>query len=185
MRILPRPALLVTAWVLIGSSVASASQNDREYIFVDDEGHLVLRLVAAGPGELPPVQRNEVLNQEFSIMVHDRMHADLRFESEALDADWATTMEPRLQRLLGDAVADFPAVEVECRAVNCRILLEQAERFSITEHQQRIGQLQAIIESYIGANPSSFDPAFIMAGYEQASQTPMIKIFLQRAADAP
>ena len=172
------PTLLV-----LGLPLAGASQNDREFIFTDDEGHLVLRLVAAGPGALPPLQANEVLNQEFSIMVHDRMHADLRFESEPLDADWAAAMEPRLTALLGTPGSDFPAIDIECRSSNCRIVLEQSMRWTIPEHQRQLAALQSVIENYIGANPTSFDPAFIMAGYEQASQTPMIKIFLQRAGD--
>ena len=175
-------AALVSALIALGWARTGVSEDDREFIFTDDEGHLVLRLVAAGRGELGPVQRNEVLNQELSVMVHDRMHADIRFESEPLDADWASEMELRVRHILGDAATRFSDLEVECRTSTCRILLEQTTRLTISEHQQQLEQLQAVIENYIGNDPASFDPGFVMAGYEQASQTPMIKVFLQRAS---
>lgn len=53
-------------------------------------------------------------------MVHDRLHADLSFENEPRDPEWASSMEPEIERHVERTAPAFSDLYVECRAASCR-----------------------------------------------------------------
>ena len=165
--------------VLVICSRQAAAQDDRDYVFTDEEGHLVLRFAGAG-SVLDSDQRDEIFNAEFSSMVHDRLRADLRFDTEPVDSAWAGSMAPRIERHLREAGLDFSTMNVECRSVSCRLVLEHTRRLPISEHRSLRGHVQLVIQALIEADPSSFEPVFLIAAYDQEGETPHIKAFLQR-----
>jgi hypothetical protein len=158
----------------------AAAQNDRDFVFTDDEGYLVIRFVRMGPQGLNETQRDEVLDQEFSTMIHDRLRADLRFEDEPIDSNWAAWAEPEIQKLIVKMPPGFSSVNVQCRSASCRIVLEHPSRLSIAEHQSLMGTVEGVIQEFVDANPSTFDPAFMMTAYDQESETPHVKAFIRR-----
>lgn len=172
--------LLVAAWPPLATT-----QDDRDFVFTDEDGHLVLRFAGSEPGGLEPDQIDEIVNAEFSTMVHDRLRADLRFDTEPLDSEWADRMEPRIAMYLREARPDFrptfPDITVECRSASCRVLLEHTRRLQVSEHQLLMGSVQRALQAFIEANPASFEPVFLMAAYDQELEVPHIKAFLRRA----
>lgn len=172
--------LLVAAWPL-----PATPQDDRDFVFTDEDGHLVLRFAGSEPGGLEPDQVDEIVNAEFSTMVHDRLRADLRFDTEPMDPEWADRMEPRIARRLRETGPDFrsifPDITVECRSASCRVLLEHTRRLPVSEHRLLMGNVERALQAFMEANPGSFEPVFLMAAYDQALEAPHIKAFLRRA----
>ena len=168
--------LALALWPQLG-----ATQDERDFVFTDDEGHLVLRFAGSEPGGLDTDQRDEIVNAEFSSMVHDRLRADIRFDSEPVDSEWADSMEPRIERHVRETGPEFSAIEVRCRSASCRLVLEHTGRLRISEHQSLMGNVQLVIQAFMEANPASFEPVFLIAAYDQERETPHIKAFLRRA----
>jgi hypothetical protein len=171
--------------VIVGWPLLAAAQDERDYVFTDEDGHLVLRFAGSDPGGLEPDQFDEILNAEFSQMVHDRLRADLRFDTEPVDAEWADRMESRIAMDLGDMDLDFWSlfldIIVECRSASCRLLLEHNHRLDVSGHRSLMGRVQSGLQSLLDANPGSFEPVFLMAAYDQQLEVPHIKAFLRRA----
>jgi len=159
----------------------AATQDERDFVFTDDEGHLVLRFVGAELSGLDANQREEIVNAEFSAMVHDRLRADIRFDSEPDDSEWADLMEPRIERHVRETGPEFLAIEVRCRSASCRLLLEHTRRLQVSEHRLLMGSVQRALQAFMEVNPASFEPVFLMAAYDQEFEIPHIKAFLGRA----
>lgn len=157
-------------------------QNDRDFVFRDEDGHLLLRFVNLPPAGLSTTQRDDVLNSEFSTMVHDHLRADLRFEAEPPDAVWAAAMEPQIDSYLEDRLEGFSSTMVECRAASCRMVLEHTTRYALHEHEIILGEVQRVIQAFLDAHPEDFERAFMIAAYEQQGFLPHIKAFISRTA---
>jgi hypothetical protein len=166
------------------SAQPPATGGERDFVFTDDDGHLVLRFVGAGPGAPDRHQRDEILNQEFSVMIHDDLRADLQFESERVDAEWAALTEPRIEARADQVRSAFSAIEIECRSTTCRLMLEHADRRSVREHQQLIAFVQDALAPLVGSESSGFERSYLIAAYEQRAEAPLIKVYLRRTTDA-
>ena len=166
--------LLAAAW-----SPGASAGDERDFIFTDDEGHLVLRFAGSGPGGPDIHELEEVVNQSFSVMVHDRLRADLLFEAEAVDPAWAASTEPRVRSQVGALGRRFSSIDVECRSASCRVLLEHVERLDVAEHQALVDVVQGTLEPLIGG--AGFTPVFLIAAYEQQFERPLVKVYLRRA----
>jgi hypothetical protein len=162
--------------------LCSSAQDNRDFVFQDEDGHLVLRYAGAPFGGLSDDQIDEILDAEFSVMVHDRLRADLRFDAEPIDSRWAGVTEPGIGKHVSDMEFGLSAVTVECRSVSCRLVLEHG-RVQISEHQGMLLQVQRALQSFIEAHPSSFEPVFLIAAYDQLAETPSSKAYLRRASD--
>jgi hypothetical protein len=160
----------------------AAAQGDRDFVFNDEDGHLVLRFVGAGR-ELDSNQRDEIVNAELSAMVHDRLRADLRFDVEPIDPEWAGPAQTRIQTYLSDAALEYSTLTIECRSATCRIVFEHLTRLGISEHQSLMSSVQGLLEKFIKTHPASFEPVILMTAYDQANQTPHIKAFLSRTVE--
>lgn len=161
-----------------------AAPADRDFVFTDDEGHLVLRFVGAGPGAPSTHQRDEIMNQEFSIMVHDDLRADLVFEAERIDSEWAAVMEPRIESQAAGIRHAFSAIEIECRSESCRLMMEHSDRLSVVEHQQMIGLVQEALAPLVESDSSGLNSTYLIAAYEQGPEIPLIKVYLRRTTNA-
>jgi hypothetical protein len=160
------------------------TQSDRDYVFTDVDGHLVIRFAGTGAAGLTPVQADEILDQEFSTMIHDRLRADLLFEDEPRDREWAQSMEPQIEKHVKHAGPEFSDILAECRAASCRVIMEQPGRWSVPEHQAVLETVQESLEAFIAARRQDFEPVFMITAYYQESETPHIKAFLRRAGRA-
>jgi hypothetical protein len=156
------------------------AQQARDFVFTDEEGHLVLRFAGVAPGALEQGQIDEIINVQMSTMVHDRLRADIEFEAESIDRDWAEPTQSLLERRLGGTDSGFAAVAAECRAVTCRIMLDHAATWTVAAHQQVMAAAQSAAEALIALEPARFQPAFLIAGQFQAPGTPYTKLFLRR-----
>ena len=175
------PAFAIAVWMCLAVAPGlAAAQDERDFVFTDEDGHRVLRFAGSEPGGLDPDQFDEIVNVEFSTMVHDRLRADLRFDAEPVDSEWAASMRTRLEAHLSDVGPEFSAVEVECRSASCRLVLEHAVRWRLPEHRSRMGVVQRVIQDFIRADPESFEPVFLITAYDQELETPHIKAFLER-----
>lgn len=161
------------------------SESDRDFIFTDLEGHLVVRFVGTGAAGLDPSQAEEILNAEFSSMVHDRLRADLLFDDEPRDPEWAAAMEPQIERHVKHAGPAFTEIFTECRAASCRVIMEQERHWTVPEHQAVLETVQKSLEAFIEAHRDEFRPIFMITAYYQMSETPHIKAFLRRTGYAP
>jgi hypothetical protein len=160
------------------------TQPDRDFVFTDLVGHLVLRFAGTGRTGLDSSQLDEVSDSEFSRMVHDRLRADLLFEDEPRDPEWAASMEPQIEEHVKHAGPEFSAVAVECRAASCRLMMKQPGRWSVPEHQAVLDTIQASLDAFIAAHRQDFEPVFLLAAYDKESQTAHIEAFLRRTAGA-
>jgi hypothetical protein len=160
------------------------TQSDRDFVFTDLEGHLVLRFVGTEATGLDSTQLDEVLDSELSTMVHDRLRADLLFEDEPRDPEWAASMEPQIEEHVKHAGPEFSDILVECRAASCRVIMEQPGHWSVSEHQAVLGTVQKSLEAFIATRRQDFEPVFMMTAYSQESETSHIKAFLRRTGHA-
>ena len=173
--------LSLAAWATPGRT-----QSDRDFLFKDEHGHLIIRFTATATEGLSSAQAYEILNAEFSSMVHDRLHADLKFGEEPPDPGWARSIEPQIEQHVRRAGPEFSNVFVECRAVSCRVILEQPVHWpNPDEHQLVLESVQASIESFIGPRDEVFDPALMITAYYQENEISHIKVFLRRAGYQP
>jgi len=161
----------------------AGAEGDRDFVFVDEDGHIVFRFAGSGPGRPTDDQMEEIIDQEFSVMVHDRLRADLLFEAEPMDSRWADTTEPRLAELVTEMKLDFSMIDIACRSASCRLLLEH-ERLNVSEHTSLMGEVQRAIHAFNEADPAGFEHVFLITAYDQLDQTPHVKAFLRRAAGA-
>ena len=161
------------------------TQSDRDFVFNDEEGHLVLRFAGTGATGLDSSQAEEILNQEFSRMVHDRLRADLLFEDEPRDPAWAQSMEPQIEEHVKHAGPEFSDIFVECRAATCRVIMEQPVHWTVPEHQAVLEAVQKSLEAFIAARRQHFEPIFMITAYYQETETSHIKAFLRRTGHAP
>jgi len=172
-------SLVLAMWPLAGRT-----QSDRDYVFQDEDGHLVLRFAGIGDKSLDASQAYEILNQEFSRMVHDRLHADLQFADERRDPDWAASMEPRIAAQVRHTGLEYSNLFVECRVASCRVIMEQPKRWSVPSHVAVLETVQKALEAFIAEHPESFEPVFLITAYDQENETPHIKAFLRRTEHA-
>lgn len=162
-------------------SPTGLTQSDHDFVFTDEDGHLLIRFAGSRITGLQASHIDEISNQEFSRMVHDRLRADLLFEVEPRDADWAAAMRPQIVQHIKHAGPEFSNIFVECRVASCRILLEQATRRELPAHRIVLDTVQASLEAFIASNREHFEPGFMITAYDQQYQTPHIKAFLRRA----
>jgi hypothetical protein len=167
---------------MLSFAPAALPGDELEFFFDDEEGHLLLRFVGLGPDGLTTTQRDEVVNAELSSMVHDHLRADLRFEAEPVDSEWAPATESKIRSYFSDPAPDFAAVDVECRSESCRIRLHQTARWDVAEHLLRLDQFRLQIDDVIADNPTSFEPSYMIAAYEKSRYSPHIKGFLHRCS---
>lgn len=167
--------LALTAW-----SPPGRTQSERDFVFADEEGHLVVRFPGIGATGLDSWQADEILNAEFSSMVHDRLRADLQFEVEPRDPDWARSMEPQLEDHVERAGPEFSRIFVECRTASCRIIMEESTHSSLTQHRAVLETVQGSLEAFIATHAQHFEPVFMITAYDQERETPHIKAFLRR-----
>lgn len=180
-------ALASTAFLalVLADAALSATQGDRDYVFTDDTGHLVLRFANAEPQGLTRNQMDEIVNVQLSTMVHDRLRADALFEAEPMDRRWAEAMETSLRRRLSATLPDISALHVECRSASCRVVLEHSGGQTVAEHQSVMDTVQHGMEAFIAANPGSFERVFMIAAHYKEPGSPYVKVFLRRAASPP
>lgn len=167
---------LAAAWPRL-----AATQDERDFVFTDEEGHLVLRF--AGADELNDNQFEEIVNVQFSTMVHDRLRADVMFEAEPVDLQWADPAAARIERHVSNTGSEFSSVDVECRSASCRVVLEHVPTWRVSEHQVLMGAAQRVIQAFIEADPDSFEPVVLIAAHYQEPERPYIKVFLRRTAN--
>ena len=172
-------ALALTMWPQSGRTEAY-----RDFLFSDTDGYLVLRFVGIGASGLNQVQADEFLDSELSTMVHDRLRADLIFEDEPRDPEWARSMEPQIEAHVRHAGPEFSAISVECRMASCRVLLQQPGHWNVPEHEVVLATIQESLETFLAARPAEFEPGFMITAYYQEHETPHIKAFLRRKGRA-
>jgi hypothetical protein len=183
-------ASVSSAVIFLGLALAmwpqyGRTQSDRDFVFADLEGHLVIRFAGTGHTGLDASQAEEVLNAEFSSMVHDRLRADLMFEDEPRDPEWAATMEPQIAEHVEHAGPEFSGIYTECRAASCRVVMEQSMHWTVPEHRAVLETVQKSLEAFIAARPQHFEPIFMITAYYQERETPHIKAFLRRTEHGP
>lgn len=171
--------LALPIWPLYGQA-----ESDRDFVFTDLDGHLVVRFAGAGAAGLDPSHIDEISNAEFSRMIHDRLRADLLFQDEPHDPEWAASMEPQIAEYVKRAGLEFSDLFVECRAASCRVVLEQHSRWSVPEHLPVLATVQESLETFIMARSHDFERVFMITAYYKESQTPHIKAFLRRSVSA-
>lgn len=173
-------ACLSLALVLATWPQSGRTEPHRDYSFSDTDGHLVIRFVGIGPGGLDPVQADEVLDQEFSTMIHDRLRADLLFEAEPRDEPFAASMAPQIEAELARAGPEFTEIVAACRSVSCRVIMTQPGHWNVEEQLPVLAAVQASLETFIAAHEPEFEPVFMLTAYDQLTETAHIKAFLRR-----
>ena len=157
------------------------AQSARDFVFNDEDGHLLIRYSGIGAQGLSTTQIDEISNQEFSRMVHDRLRADLRFDVEPRDADWAAFMEPQIARHIEHSAGhQFSDIHTECRAASCRVIMEQPGEWSLAEQLVVLNDVETSLEAFIASHRDEFEPGFMITAYYQDFKTPHIKVFLGR-----
>jgi hypothetical protein len=185
MRYLALTLAAALSVALAGWPALAAAQNDRDYVFTDDQGHLVLRYAGAAPGGLTDSQMDEITNVQLSTMVHDRLRADALFDAEPVDPAWAKPMQARLMEALGAALPEMTALQVECRSAACRLLLEHSGGHTVAEHESLMDTAQRAVRAFLDAHPGQFEQVFLMAGLYKEAPGAYIKVFLRRARQPP
>lgn len=160
------------------------TQSDRDYVFADEDGHLVIRFVGTGATGLDSSQTEEIVNAEFSSMVHDRLRADLLFEGEPRDPEWAASMEPQIEAHVEHAGPEFSGIFTDCRMASCRVIMQQPGHWTVPEHGAVLETVQKSLEAFIAARRQHFEPIFMITAYDQATETPHIKAILRRTGHA-
>jgi hypothetical protein len=185
MRTTISPTIISLGLALAMWPQAGQTQSDRDYVFDDLEGHLVIRFAGTGTSALHPSQAEEVINAELSSMVHDRLRADLLFEDESRDPEWAASMVPQIREHVRYAGSEFSDIFTECRAGSCRVIMEQPGHWTVPEHQAVLDTVQESLEAFVAARRQHFEPIFMIVAYYQEFETPHIKAFLRRTEHAP
>lgn len=165
-----------------GWAQPGAAQANRDFVLTDDEGHLVVRF-AGSDAEPSPAQLEGMSNVFLSVMVQDRLWADIAFETEPLDSHWAGRMEPTIEAYLRGTRLEGFAADVECRSASCRLVLEHEPVGGVSKHAALMDVVEDDIHGLIESNPGSFEPGFLITAYDQISEQPHIKVFLQRTKD--
>lgn len=183
-------ASISSALISLGLALAmwpqtGRTQFDRDFVFTDLDGHLVLRFADIGPEGLDTSQSDEFLDSEFSTMVHDRLRADLLFEAEPRDPKWAASMEPQIAEHVKHAGPVFSDIFAECRAASCRVVMEQPGHWSIPEHQALLETVEKSLKAFIAAHPQDFERDFMITAYDQENEIAHIKAFLRRVGRTP
>lgn len=181
------PATIVSLGLALALAMwpqSGRTQSDRDFVFTDEEGHLVIRFAGTRATGLDSSQAYEVLNAEFSRMVHDRLHADLQFVAEPRDPEWAASMEPQIEKHVEHAGPEFSAILTECRAASCRIIMEQPGHWTVPAHRTVLETVQKSLEAFITARRQQFEPIFMITAYYQETETSHIKAFLRRTGHA-
>lgn len=184
MRAFVSSAVISLGLVLAMGPQCGRTQSDRDYVFTDEDGHLVIRFTGTGDTGLDSSQAYEILNQEFSRMIHDRLHADLQFQDEPRDPDWAASMEPQIKEHVRHAGPEFSDILVACRTASCRVTMEQPMHWNVPEHQAVLEIVQESLEAFIAAHRQHFEPDFLITAYYQQTETAHIKAFLRRTGHA-
>lgn len=180
--------LVLSAVISLGLALAmwphagrTQSQSDRDFVFTDEDGHLVIRFAGIAATGLASTQVDEISNAEFSRMVHDRLRADLQFEVEPRDPEWSRSMTPQIEQHVRHTGAEFSDIYVECRATSCRVIMEQPVHWSsVPAHQAVLGVVQKSLESFLAAQGHNFERGFMITAYYQEYHTSHIKAFLRR-----
>ena len=160
------------------------SEQVRDFVFTDEEGHLVLRFAGVASGGLEQRQIDEIVNVQMSTMVHDRLRADIEFEAESIDLAWADATESLLEEELGAADSAFSAIAAECRSTTCRVTFDHVATWNVADHQRVMAAAQSAVEALIANGPARFEPVFLIAAHFQAPGEPYTKLFLRRASPA-
>jgi hypothetical protein len=176
--------LAVIALALGVGPALGTAPNSRDFTFTEGEAHRIIRFVGTPEGRLTEEQRYEVVNSEFSTMVHDRIWADIRFEAEPRDAQGTRTLAPRLEAYLRQNGPEFDDIIAECRAATCRVALEHDDWLGLREHEALLDRVQPVIEALITADAGLFEPEFMLTAYAKEPHTPNLKVFLTRAPEA-
>ena len=169
--------LMLACWPCL-----AVSADARDFVFTDEEGHLVLRYAGTVPDDLTINQQEEIQNSQLSTMVHDRLQADTAFEAEPVDDNWAATLQTLIKNAMAARMdgSAFSSPRVECRSTTCRLSIGHAGGRLVSEHQGVMDTVQQIIEEFIQTNPGRIDPGFLIAGLYQEPEAPYIKVFLRR-----
>jgi hypothetical protein len=94
-------------------------------------------------------------------------------------------MEPRIEGHVMHAGPEFSDIFVECRAVSCRVIVEQPMHWTLPAHQVVLDTVQESLETFIAAQRQHFEPVFLITAYYQENETSHIKAFLRRTEHAP
>lgn len=164
---------------------AGRTQSDRDFVFTDLDGHLVIRFAGTGATGLDSTQAEEILNAEFSRMVHDRLRADLLFEDEPRDPEWAASMEPQIEEHVKHAGPEFADIYTLCRAASCRVIMEQPVHWTVPAHRAVLETVQKSLEAFIAGRRQHFEPIFMITAYYKETERSHIKAFLRRTGRAP
>ncbi len=178
-------AVIALGWPLLMWPQDGPTQSDRNFVFTDEDGHLVIRFAGSGATGLDSSQVDEILNAELSTMVHDRLRADVLFAQEPRDPDWAQSMQPQIEAHVKHAGPEFSDLFVECRATSCRVIMEQPGHPSVPAHQAVLETVQESLDAFIAVHRQHFEPVFMITAYYQAFETSHIKAFLRRTDHAP
>jgi hypothetical protein len=63
--------------------------------------------------------------------------------------------------------------------------MEQPVHWTVIEHQAVLETVQKSLEAFIAAHRQHFEPVFMVAAYDQETETSHIKAFLRRIGHAP
>lgn len=180
--------LLLPVFAAAEIEARDGSESVRDFVFTDEEGHLVLRFV--GGDELEAEQREEVANVQLSTMVHDRLRADALFDGEAVDKAWAKHAETLIRQTLMRqsnasefAPPPFAIFRVSCRTMTCRLIVEHEGGRRVSDHQGLMSRLEFRLRELFKAAPGVFEPAFMLAGQYQEPGAPYIKAYLRRRVE--
>lgn len=184
MRVTVSSAVIALGWVLLMWPQYGQTQSDRNFVFRDDDGHLLIRFAGTGASGLDASQFEEIVNAEFSVMVHDRLRADLLFAEEPRDPEWARSMQPQIEAHVERAGTEYSDLFVECRAVSCRVIMEQPGHWSVPAHQAVLETVQESLDAFIAVHLQHFEPVFMITAYYQEFETSHIKAFLRRTEHA-
>jgi hypothetical protein len=188
MRLLPVILSTCLGLATAGGPRPAAAQHDRDFVLVDEEGHLILRFSGAGDGGLTANQRREMENISLSVMVQDRIWADVEFYAEPIEPGWASSTPPRIEQYAAAALPGMRVKKVECRSASCRLVLEHSGGLDVTEHETLMDGIEHALRAFVDANPGTWSPVFLIAAVHQEPEDPYIKVFLhaatgRRAAD--
>ena len=163
-----------------GQNGITPPNSERDIIVTDFDGHVIVRFAGAAPGELDQAASDEIGMLLAAEKVPEELDADLRFEDERVDSDWATETARLIRRHVLATGPGFAEIHVECRSSSCRLHLYEANRFTVLEHQIELGRVQPVIAAFIADNTPEFEPVFLMAAYARRLETPFIRVILQR-----